>query len=500
MIKLNIKTFKLPARISPEICTSFKRPLIFYLTHKNDERFFFLTFVILDFTENKLKYIVSYLPENVKKIEAHPRSEIFRIPNSYANPHCTLLEKKSGSFLTFIELVPYFFKVDHKNDLLYVYTDDSLESDPKETVIDFSPTNYPDKKNPDYFYFSSLRTNKTTQKRKLVFHKASLDLSYIKNIYTKDTLTLASPHTIKKIGHYLVNSDFLICKFKNLKSGEIFENRHQYAFFVYKSLYRKYCEKKGLDYSEEPFLGKKFLSELKMSQEFFSFCQSRGKNFLEICKRNPEYAFSPLPGSIMILDLDTKEEKDFPTTFCAPAHFEVDKKSGEVFVSSHNFITIDRRYYWGPAAIDRFRLEKGELNKVATFTNPSGYRFTSHKVFTWKEKTYVCTLGQPNRLFFIDAETMELEFFEDIGEDFLSTQSDLKSFLNYADFEPFVIKTIEVSADGNFIFLLSYDYIYFYSFPERRIVQKIRYNEGTSPDGKIDLTEFIKKTTHADYL
>src|SRR5665648_631365 len=101
MLDLRIKTFSLPLFILPEIRRSFKRPLVFYLKHKNDSRSFFTTLVIMDFQKEKLDYAVSYLPENIIQIENHPRSNIFRINLSNTNPHCTLKIKES-SFLTFV--------------------------------------------------------------------------------------------------------------------------------------------------------------------------------------------------------------------------------------------------------------------------------------------------------------------------------------------------------------------------------------------------------------
>jgi hypothetical protein len=96
---------------------------------------------------------------------------------------------------------------------------------------------------------------------------------------------------------------------------------------------------------------------------------------------------------------------------------------------------------------------------------------------------------------------MKIEYFDDIGEDLITHQDDMLVFLNRGDLEPVTIKTIEVSDDGQFLFLLSYECIYFYSFPERRIVQKIDYRPKEVTFGKnLSMDRFYKRTTHSDYL
>ncbi len=502
MLTLRTKNFKLPFDLQADICKSFKNPLIFYLAHKNDARSFFITFVILDFAEKEMTYVVSYLPENISAVENHPWSNILKATSLVANPHCTLQEKKGGSFLTFIEYSPYFFKVDLKKNILQVYAGDDFVKDSGEFIQEFSSTNFKDDTDPRYFYFYSEHINKKTGRSRLVLHRASLDLSEIEDIAVPESIEL--PHTTKKIGDYILNSHFLHCQFKHLYSGKIFKNQHTYALFIYKMLYKEYCQKKGLPYADSFFHNATSFSEIEKisssDSNFSSFCLSRGKTFLKICERNPKYTFALLPGIITIMDLKTKKVESFNSTAPAPAHFEIDPKTGDIFTSSHSFLGFERVYLWGPAAIDRFRLEKGKLIKLSSFSHPTGYRFTSHRIFSWKGKSYICTFGQPNRLFIIDAETMELEFFEDIETDFLSDQPNVNSYVNYTDLAFSTILTLEASPDGQFIFFLSYDYIYFYSFPERRIVQKLKYHEGTSPDGEISLADFYKRTTHSDYL
>lgn len=503
MLELNTKTFSLNASIPQEIGDSFGNPLVLFLAHKKDWHYFFTSFIILNFEKNEIEYITSYLPKNIATVENHPESEKFKFKISASSPHCTLRMEGQKSFWVFNEFSPFFLKIDREKDKLFAFTDSDIEKNNDEYVLDFGSTVYADEENHPYFYFSALYKNKITANKTLVFYRASLDFSEIEKIYSSPTESLAAPHMLRKIGSYLLSSNFIDYRFKNLKSGEIFANQEIYARYVYNSLYRKYCQEKKIAYSEEGSQKNSIKTHPwreRLDPDFDSFCRSKGRNFLEICKRNQEYSFSPLPGTIMLLNLDTYEENIFETTFGAPAHFEIDDKSGDIFVSSHNFIIFDKRYFGGPAAIDRFRLKNGKLQKISTFVHPAGYRFTSHRIFSYEGKTHICTFGQPNRLFVIDADTMELEFFEDIGEDFLSGQVNITDFLNYADLEPFTIKTIEVSPDGKYFLFMDYEYLYFYSFPKRKIIHKMKYGEGKSPDGEIDLSDFYNRTVHAGKL
>jgi len=477
---------------------------VFYLAHKNDTRLFFYTFVILDFQKKELGYIVSYLPENIAAVENHPRSHFFRINSMLANPHSVIQTRKAESFLVFFETAPFFFQINYLKNTFQVHFGNILKKNDNEIASSFSPTVFKDDRDSDFFYFSSLIKNRNTQKKDLRFYRSSLDLSEIKEIYSRSTMRTLTPHTTRKISHFLVNSNFLNHQLKNLQTGKIFENIYLYSLYVYEALYEEYCKGKNIPYSKKDFKNKNRISlqdwDIRLETEFAAFCLFKGKNLLDICKKNSAYSFSPVPGSILLIDLETKKESFSKTTFCAPAHFEIDEKTGDIFISSHNFTITDRRHFFGPAAIDRFRLEDGGLVKIATFSHSTGYRFTSHKVFSFKGKTYICTFGQPNRLFFIDAETMKLLFFEDIEVDLLSHQTDISHFLNTIDLESFVMKAIEVSADGQFIFFLSYDHMYFYSFPEKRIVQKIRFNEDISLDGGSSLADFYNITTHIGSL
>jgi hypothetical protein len=224
------------------------------------------------------------------------------------------------------------------------------------------------------------------------------------------------------------------------------------------------------------------------------------KDVKQICDSEPELTFTALPGYITLIDLDTDRETSYETTAASPAHFEIDTDTSNVYVSSHNFADVNRIYYLGPAAIDKFNFHNGELAKIGTFQIPDGYRYTTHKFFRNNGKSYLCTFSQPNRLLLIDAETMTLIHHEDIGIDVLSKAENVLDFINYNNLEPITIKTIEVSADGEILFFIGYDGIYFYDFSNRKIITRIPYIDSTVLFDDVALNQFYKRTTHTQYF
>lgn len=503
MLELDTMTFSWPIKLEQEIFGKFNFPIIFYQMHKKDNRAFFPTFVIIDFEREVLTYIISYSRENVSRVERDKNSELFKIVSYSCNPHCTIQEKKEESFFTFVENTRYFYHVNYKKNVVRIYTGEDLGiSDEKERLVEFGSTLYKDDKDENFFYLTALIQNKATEVKSLNFYKVSLDLSKIDKIYSMQVSIGFAPHVTRKFDNFLINSEFLRREFKNNATGEIFIGANLYLNYVYYDLYKQYCTQKRKVCLESDFIEKnKILAgNIKLEPGFFDFCQSRGKNFLEICQRDKKYAFSSMPGTIMLLNLKTREKFYYNTTYCSPAHFEIDEQTGTIYTSSHNFTVLDRMYFLGPAAIDRFVLSDGGLKKTGTFMHPGAYRFTTHKLFYYQNNPYICSFGQPNRLFFINAKTMEVIYHDDIEDDVLSSQTDILGFVNRVDLEPITLKTIEVSPDGQYLFLLSYKYIYFYSFPDKRIVQRIEYHKDFMLNEEISLRDFYKRTTHADYL
>lgn len=499
MIELKTQTYRQKVEIKSWIANKFKNPIIFYLAHREDSRALLITFTILDLANSEIVFIVSYLPENKLKVQSSPEKNKFFISAGF-NPHCSIQIKPKEDFFTFIERRNFFYYINYQENILRVYTGNDLNLPEKNELGEFGSTFYKDAKDANCFYITAVSQNKDNEMR-LNFYKTKLDLSDLENIFSTSTPSPMAPHVTKQYKNYLLSSEFGFRKFKNKGTGKVYLEGVEYMIFVFEDLYREYCSENNKKFSQEEFKKNNLIEEWKVNleSEFSVFCQKKGNNFLEICENNEKYNFEMLPGIVTVLDIEKKLLKSFETTFCTPAHFEIDLESDVVYTSSHNFVILDKLYFLGPAAIDKFVIKDGELEKVGTFSEKNAFRFTTHKIFGYKNRKYVCSFGQPNRLYFIDADSMKMLYYDDIEVDLLSDKEDVRFFLNNNNLEPFVMKTIEVSSDGEVLFLLSHKYIYFYSFPERRILQRIDYRDFELGGGQ-NLHDYYNRTTHSDYL
>jgi hypothetical protein len=501
MLELKTKTYREKIEIDSRIAGKFKYPIIFYMVSRDDPRKLFLTFVIFDFAKRELVYIFSHLPENIPKVESYPDEEILKFSQAFYTPHCSIQINADEDFYTFMENTRFFLYVNRKENIMRIFTGKDFNLPGMNQLVKFGSTFYKDDEDAGIFYFTTLSTVEDGSRR-FNFFKAKLDLTEIENIFTCPTNKWFAPHVTRKFGKYVLSSDFMIRRFRNKKNGKICDGPERLMQSVYSDLYAEYCREKNKEFSKEQFLSKSQLSagsiffSLDFDPSFREFCGIRGKNILEICERNEKYSFESLPGEISLLNLEDMSLTSYETTFCAPAHFEIDPKKEIIFTSSHNFAIFDKIYFFGPAALDRFIIENGKLKRTGVFSDPSAYRFTTHKIFYYKGKSYLCAFGQPNRLFFIDAETLEVLYHDDIEEDYLSGQKNIRDYLNANPLDQLSLKAIEVSPDGEILFLLGPNYIFFYSFPERRIISRIAYD---SAEG-IPLDSFSRLTTHFSCL
>lgn len=497
MLSIKHKTFITDINLPKELSFYFLNPIIFYLASRKDSRLLFISFVILDFNEKQLIYIKTFLPENVDIVEQDPDQRIMRIFNPRYNPHRSLEIKKDESFLTFVETGKYFYRVNRKTGLTQIFTTNDLSKIIGENIENISCT--PCKEN-GFLYTTAVSTDRDVPKN-LFFIKVDMNLEKYEVIHKEENFLGSSPHVTKKFGEYIFCSEFSRERLNfNGQTGRSLDLMN----FVFRDLYEEFCTKKGLVFSEGNFLKNNSVSveNVKLEENFTSFVKEKGKNLLEICQRNKKYNFTAEQGLISILDIKNKKLNYYKTSTCTPAHFEIDEESNNVYVSSHNFVFLDKHYYLGPSAIDKFSFKDGELKKELSFSENSGYRFTTHKVFKYEGKTYICTFGYPTRLFFIDADTMQMVFYEDIEyQNVLPKEDDIVDFINSnPQMNNITIKAIEVSSDGRYLILLSYNFIYFYDFKERKIFYKLRYLADVSLDKYLNLKDFYHKTTHFDFL
>jgi len=499
MLTLRLESFVMPIRIRPEIRELFKHPVVFYLTHRDDKRRILPTFVTLDFKKQELYYTVSFLPENIEKVYDYEDQDVLNAAPQH-NPHCSL-KINDSQFLTLVDQARYLYHVDSEHNEMILYTANDLKAKTGKNIHHICCTAYKDVDDADFFYFSAAAPRGSTEEKELLSLRSRLDLSEFELLHTEQRPNGRAPHVTRKIGNCLLNSEFVVVNLTNNKTGQVFTGEGQYMRFIYEKLYRSFCaiSTKAID---ESFVENKqtFLATILRDENFVAYVHAKGRNLFEICANDEDYSFSVDQGEITLLDLDTKKLTVYKTTNCMPAHFEIDDNTNTVYISSHNFIMLPKHGYLGPATIEEFSFASGKLEKRGVFTRPDGYRYTTHRFFTHNGQRYLCTLGQPNRLFFINADTMEMLYYDDIEVDVISEQSNIRDFLNYTQLEPLAIRAIEISSDGQYIFLLGHTHMHFYSFPERKIVQKISYTDDIPLGDDLNLKDFRKLTSHVNYL
>jgi hypothetical protein len=504
MLELKAATIRRKIDLNPDICRRFKDPIVFYLAHKNDHRCFFITFAVLNLKEKEILYVITYLPENIEKVKNHKNQQKYRaIPCK--NTHCSVKVGNGGGFISFPEDGKYFYRVFPGENRVEVHSGEDLVRENKDFEFsEFGSTPHKVEENGNSFLYFTAIDRRARNHPTLNYFRAKPDMSEIRKIFSAPVSRhRQNPHTTKKYGPYLISSDFTSRRYKNKKTGLVYETLGELIGFAYKELYGDYCKSKREKFSKEDFFKKNLTcdEEITLERDFQSFCENKNKNFLDLCFSSSRFDFSISPGEISIIDPEKQTIKSLKTTFCEPAHFEIDYQKEAIYAFSHNFSRLDGIHYFGPAAIDKFSLKDEYFEKVESFVNPTGYRMTDCKMFYYQNKPYLCSIGRPNRLFFISADTMSLLFHDDIGEDMLSKQKDTRHFLNHNDTEPFALRALEVSDDGELVFLLSHQHIYFYSFSERRLLTGLRYRDRIPIlDGNSTLGDFYQRTSHCSCL
>lgn len=467
MIELKLKGYKKTFSLRNLDVSHTKKPVIFYLINKHDSRRFFITFIIADLIKNELQYLFSYSEENRRKIDLLPNNKIFSISKT---PHCTLSINKGEDFLTFMEDEEFFFYVNYKKMVMKVYTMNDVIKDSNIEYRRISSTFYKDDNDPNYFYLSSVDSANL-----LHIFRISLNLEKVEEIDVFSSNPFP-PHVLKKYKDYIfLSHEFKYSRYDLQKSDKIVNSEE---------LARIYEKLKIRLLYKEPNMSN-FLS-LESSRELFK-------------QMNEKYSIKCMTGYILLLDTKTKERSYYSTSGGSPAHFEIDYLNDTIYTSSHNFLAaINDLVYLEPAVIDKFKLVGGKLEFQGAFSYPKGFRYTSHKIFYFENKPYICMFGQPNRLVFVDAEKMELLFYYDVGEDELSSHEDVRAYL-LSRANDFVFIAIEVNAEGNIIFV-GPQHIYFFDFSRRELYEQIDYKSLEVLDDEIQIDDYKLITSHLNYL
>ncbi len=470
MIELKLDFYSQPIHISDEDVSKFENPIIFYLVNKQDKTPFYVSFVIINFNNKEMKVLSSYNENNIRIINEQEEIEKYTLRRT---PHSTISLHKDEDFFTFMDEEEYFFYVNYKDLIMKVYTIEDLLIDTKVKFKCFSSTFFRDDSDPNYFFFSIV-----DEQDILHIYRSPLKLDEFIEFDTFQSQP-SPPHTLRKYK----NSLFLSLDFKN--AGYLLQNKGKILDMnglnnlIYRNIAKLMYSRYGIANPEKLSIR---LLQYKHYQEL-----------VDIIKNG--YKIKCLPGEILQINTQTKEKTYYSTSGSNPAHFEIDVEDDCIYTSSHNFFfNEDGQFYIEPAVIDKFKLVDSKLEHLGAFKYSKGYRYSSHKVFRYEGKPYICTIGQPNRLIFADATTMELLFYHDIGEDVLSDQTDFSSYLTYYGSMETDIVGFQVSPNGESIIIIGPDKIYFYSFPERKI-----YNEIDLKSSEM-LKQCTARTLHVDYL
>jgi hypothetical protein len=183
--------------------------------------------------------------------------------------------------------------------------------------------------------------------------------------------------------------------------------------------------------------------------------------------------FGEEEGQILSYNIKSKEISVVPT-IAKPSHLEVD---GNIVYYASNNMNIEgtKVSFIGPARIGKLKVNEDSIEKCGEFWNESGFRFTTHKVL---DKNTLVTFGFPNRLFFIDSNSMKLLFHYDVGKTILPDENQL-SFINnqYEQTlnDPFRYTALEVSYDQKYVVFFDQKNVKFFNFKTRNIVFEIPY-------------------------
>ncbi|MDI6742452.1 MAG: hypothetical protein QMD11_06885 [Smithella sp.] len=115
-----------------------------------------------------------------------------------------------------------------------------------------------------------------------------------------------------------------------------------------------------------------------------------------------------IPSVVLIVDLETGKEWRLP--MLTAAHVEFDPCDNDIcYLSSHNIALMGARVgIFGRGAIKKIKLKKNGPEVMKEFSHPDFYRITTHIVFRHRGKTLIGVSGYPDKVFLIDAATMEL--------------------------------------------------------------------------------------------
>ncbi len=431
----------------PEVLKEDKQ-IVFYLSNINDERRFFVTFSVVDLLSSSIDSYKCYLPENIKTIQKCAHHDIYK---NGKKPHSIVCLENRKSFLCFMEDEEFFFYVNTGDLSMKVYRLDDLlglEFKYKRLIS----TVYECEADSNYFYLGAVN-----EAEKLHLYRVNKNLSEFVFLVELES-NKYPPHVVRNIGSKLfLSHEFKYSRYR-LKNSNRIVNNDELASIMEIAKARA---------------GEKVISNMTYS------------------KVNNKYDIECLPGEIMSIDLETLNIDKYKTCGGSPAHFEIDSEKKFLYTSSHNFLPLTNDVlYLEPGVIDKYGFVNNELIHKDSFSVPFGYRYTSHKVGEYNGQKYIVVFGEPNRLIVIDADTMKLMFYRDIGKSYLS--DDYVRDLVQSNNDIFSHLAIGIVGNGRYICFLSQEKIHFLDMETKEVFYEtdiLARNE-----------DFVLFTSHLDII
>lgn len=498
MLELPISVFRKPLGVSDNVRARFERPIVFYLAQKRDPRKDLVCLVILDFERNEILYVDTYSEENRRALEEHPYQPRFE---GHFSPHSIINVRDGKELLLFFELCGAFYRIDIPKLKVQVLTEQDIPGlNHLENVTGLGTTLYEDEEAPGSFYFPAL--SEEADENVCRIYRIALDLSSPVEVGSIRGKGVLMPHATRRLGKLLLNSGFDWTQFKNLTSGKVTETADTETLWeIFSPIYDEYCSVAGIEYSKERFLKlletakhppktREELASANLYPKFQRHFVATHGNFEEVCSASGHFLVPQ--GRFNTVNIDNGEVKTYFTHTANCAHFEIDRARREVFVSNHNFIRTPETIFFGPGSIEKYASDGEKLHYENAFSHPTSLRMTSHRLFTAGGKRLVATIGHPNRLFVIDAESMQPVHYEDIGRPILADAPSALKYLNdnivasNAD----AIIPLEAGEDG-MLLLIGREKLHFYDYLKREVVESIEF---------LPTPDFSLYSVHCQYL
>jgi hypothetical protein len=456
--------------------SSFVSPIVFFVTDHSDPRYVLAAFALCDFERGRITYITSSSPENRRKLDALTdpslRQSLAPLPRGhFRQVHSVIETSRDESFYAFIyasEPCNFFCHVDYKHRVMRVYTGDDFRAIAGCGPVDsFGSTFAPDPADPSHFFLNVKLASHGSDTPAIAYYRVALDFSRAallgRRACSEDH---PCPHATRRHGDYLLSSEFHEAGYQLLTSGREFTTAEALRKHVLQDYWSR-LEARGrasalaTQVLAHPFKFFRIIKRAWRAKDGRSVKDLaidrcfRGRHpsqqFAWACQDVDEYRFHVAPGCIRVLPLSGGPETAHTVSHSTPAHFEIGRR-GDIYLSCHNFLQWDlRRYLIEPAAILRLRMNGAVPEERGVFQHPTAFRFASHIVFESAGREFLCTVGQPNRLFLVDAESMKLVAFKDIGIDHISSATNLPFFLSRTNLESVAVRSLSASEDGRFL-------------------------------------------------